>query len=158
MSLFNFSKDNIDIAIYLSDGICKGMVSDRLSAVGIVIEEVSHVLYTVFKAINNVQISPLELEVQAEIDRYSVLALRMLNKGKNPSRLLGLLFNNLDIISELSKDEYLRYKTAREIAGHFVKNSLHQNLLEANYKKALKDLRRIYRLTGSKKLEELKKY
>jgi hypothetical protein len=158
MALFlnNDLNSDLEVGLYLSDNVISGLTEDKVSANLAAIEEVSHVIYTCFKAALGIQVSPLELETQAEIDKYAVMTRRYLQKEENVARLPEYLFDCLRLYPGLNPIQYRRYKEAMNTAYFFIKGRVHNDVLEKRYIRVLKTLRQIYRLSGEKKSAVLK--
>ena len=128
-----------------------GNVADYWTA----LEGVSHFLYLAWNAGHDRPVSLLELEMQAEIDKYvaSYWLMREQLPGRFPSELLSLLFERTRIDSRLARGRESMYRDASRYAEKFCRR-LEQSLRDArgdSSGEVLAELRRFYRLTNSRK-------
>jgi len=120
-------------------------------------EEVSHFVYLLFCARTSRSVTQLELELQAEVDKYltTVFLLCLQNEGAVSRRLRDLLFRRYRLAAPLSAEQAERYRTASGLAYRYC------SYLESRYLRAsrLADLareaRRFYRLGQRDKLERI---
>jgi hypothetical protein len=120
-------------------------------------EEVSHFVYLQFCARTARTVTELELELQAEVDKYlcAVFLLSLQNEGAVSPRLKELLFQRYRIADGVSEERAERYRAASHLAYRYCGH------LEARYLKPsrLADLaresRRFYRLGQREKLEKI---
>ena len=120
-------------------------------------EEVSHFVYLLFCARTSRSVTQLELELQAEVDKYltTVFLLSLQNEGAVSRRLRELLFRRYRLAAPLSAEQAERYRTASGLAHRYC------SYLESRYLRAsrLADLareaRRFYRLGQREKLERI---
>jgi len=120
----------------------------------VVIEELSHFFYAYFHASYDQAISQLEMEVQAEIDRFMVL-LELFNPHKSTgltNQLFGFLFHQPQYKNFVEKDTELnlRYKEAHRLGSHASKVLALKNHHSPH---EIPELRRsLFRKTGHAKL------
>lgn len=123
-----------------------------LDALCAALEGVSHFLYFTFcGACMDRPVSQLELEVQAEIDKY--LALTLLFPGDRGA-LVGRLFDAIAFLPDLSPAEYERYAVANRMGRRYAlwfarrwqKGQAHD---------AWRDARSLYRMPWSHKAERI---
>jgi hypothetical protein len=101
-------------------------------------------------------VSLLELELQAEIDKFAVAALHLARAGGR-DRLPGLirrLFEEVTYLPHLGAEELERYRTANRLARDYCR-SLLPVLAAGRIEEALQDLRRVFRLGAGEKLGHL---
>ena len=86
-----------------------------------VLEGVSHFVYLVWNASYDRQITLLELELQAEVDKYvaSLWLLRAQNPKRFPAELHHLLFERARVDDVLAGDRAGPYRTANRYAARF---------------------------------------
>ncbi|HVW71305.1 MAG TPA: hypothetical protein VHB68_20160 [Steroidobacteraceae bacterium] len=128
-----------------------GNVADYCTA----LEGVSHFLYLAWNAGHDRPVSLLELEMQAEVDKYvaSYWLLREQWPGRFPAELLRLLFERTRIDSRLARGRESLYREASRYAEKFCRR-LAQSLRDDRGDCAgavLAELRRFYRLTNARK-------
>ena len=121
-SLFHPVDDEyLDIAIYLSDSVSKNLLENSFHAFLIAVEEVSHVIYTIYKSSLNIAIKPLEIETQSELDRYAVTALRLLRAKEPVHNLPDLIFTKFKPFPGLNSEEVRRYSLSKKDSEQFYK-------------------------------------
>jgi len=122
-----------------------------------VTEEVSHFLFLLFRAGCGRAVSQLELELQAEVDKYlsAVILLSLQNEGAVSARLRELLFRRYRLDGHVGADRAGRYHAASDLAYHYC-GWLEERFLRRD---RLRDLqregRRFYRLGQREKLEAI---
>lgn len=152
----------------------EGNVADYWTA----LEGVSHFLYFAWNAGHDKPVTLLELELQAEIDKYvaSYLLLRQQYPGRFPRELLHVLFERTRIDPILAKGRESLYRTATRHAERFCRE-LARSLSASSSRPAygpecrsecrppgslmergvLAELRRFYRLTDARKVAHIER-
>ncbi|HEY0767617.1 MAG TPA: hypothetical protein VGD47_06645 [Steroidobacteraceae bacterium] len=133
-----------------------GNVADCWTA----LEGVSHFLYLAWNANHNKPVSLLELEMQAEVDKYvaSYTLLRRQFPGRFPAELRRVLFERTRVDPRLTHARAKLYREASCYAERFCRR-LEQTLARARSygaegggeSEVLAELRRFYRLTNARK-------
>ena len=120
------------------------------------VEGVSHFVYLVHRARLERPVSAVELELQAEVDKYLVALLVSWNQhGEPPSDLRARLFANVTFAGDLSREERERYQLANSAADEYAAS------LEARFVRShavddmLGEARRFYRKGLAEKLEHI---
>jgi hypothetical protein len=134
-----------------------GNVADYWTA----LEGVSHFLYLAWNAGHDRPVSLLELEMQAEVDKYvaSYWLMREQLPDRFPAELLSLLFERTRIDSRLARGRENLYREASRYAEKFCRR-LDHSLRGARRDPAgevLAELRRFYRLTNARKLAHIER-
>src|SRR4030088_3048432 len=134
-----------------------GNVADYWTA----LEGVSHFLYLAWNAGHDKPVSLLELEMQAEVDKYvgSYWLMRRQFPDRFPAELLRLLFERTRIDSRLAAGREDLYREASRYAEKFCRR-LEQSLRDAHGRpqaEVLAELRRFYRLTNARKLAHIQR-
>jgi hypothetical protein len=134
-----------------------GNVADYWTA----LEGVSHFLYLAWNAGHDRPVSLLELEMQAEVDKYvaSYWLMREQLPDRFPTELLCLLFERTRIDSRLARGRDAMYRDASRYAEKFCRR-LEQSLRSARGDSGgavLAELRRFYRLTNTRKLAHIER-
>ena len=134
-----------------------GNLSPFLTAV----EETSHFLYLIWSARHGRTVTRLELELQAEVDKFAAGALviagqrRKGDGGLDTESLARILFRAWSLEEGLDPDDANRYRTASRLAARYCR------ALQARYlpshgpsriDRLLGDLRRFYRHRGDAKM------
>jgi hypothetical protein len=121
------------------------------------IEEVSHFLLVLFCAGSARSTTQLELELQAEIDKYltAVLLFSLQNEGAVSMRLRELLFRRYRLRDGLADDGAERYRAASALAYRYC-GYLERRFLRARRLPELRgEARRFYRMGQRGKLERI---
>lgn len=155
--------DVLELALYLSAGLLERLQRDdpltrlhdgNLADLCLVTEGVSHFLYVAWRAGRDQPVTALELELQAEVDKF-VLALLLLGRRAGTPAMRGLhgrLFRGCRIAEPLPHAVRQRYHRANAYAAHYC-DYLLQRFLESGDPRALvRELRRFYRLRQREKL------
>ena len=120
-------------------------------------EEVSHFVYLLFCARTSRSVTQLELELQAEVDKYlgATFLLCLQNEGAVSARLRELLFRRYRLAESLSAEQAERYRTASGLAYRYC-GWLEQRFLRPSRLADLaREARRFYRLGQREKLEKI---
>jgi hypothetical protein len=120
-----------------------------------VIEGVSHFNYVVWRASRDRSMTLLELEMQAEIDKF-VSTMQLADEQQDAelmNALHSLLFDGVRFSAGLDGEQAERYRTANELAGRFCRRLRHRLL--GNSDGALPELRRFYRLPLQDKISHI---
>ena len=116
------------------------------------VEGVSHFVYAVWRAGANRPVSALELELQAEIDKY-VSCIFTAAAEADPSRIRQRLFVEFDFAEDLDVHERSRYRVANENAGSYSESLEHRFVRSGRIGDMLSELRRFYRMSLGAKLD-----
>ncbi len=158
--------DDVAVAVFLDDRVREGLEDDprrrlherNLAPFCTLIEEVSHFVYVLFCAAASRTVTQLELELQAEVDKYLSVAflLSQQNEGAVSGRLREMLFRRYRLAGGLSAEQEERYRAASDLAYRYC------GYLESRFLRrpsGLSDLareaRRFYRLGQREKLERI---
>jgi hypothetical protein len=132
-----------------------GNVADYWTA----LEGVSHFLYLAWNAGHDKPVSLLELEMQAEVDKYvaSYWLMRRQFPARFPAELLRLLFERTRIDPELADGREDLYREATRYAQRFCRK-LERSLRNSPAPgEVLAELRRFYRLTNARKVAHIER-
>ncbi len=134
-----------------------GLVTSELSAFTTVAEGVSHLVYLCGCLERGRPVSKLELEVQAEIDKFTVSTLHLWGRGlrEKAHELWDRLFLHARPRQGLSADERDRYGTAGALGGRYARHLIEQHVKPGRLDGFLRDLRAVYRLSAAEKLAAL---
>ncbi len=152
----------VSMGLFIEDGVLDNLhIHDpghRLHSANfgdflLVVEGVSHFVYAAWRARSQRSVSALELEVQAEIDKY-ITCLLMLETTLQCSHLLRRrLFEQFSFEDDLDAHELLRYQTANT-NGHRYSASLERRYVRRRrIADMLGELRRFYRMSLTAKLD-----
>jgi hypothetical protein len=126
------------------------------------LEGVSHFICLAWNAGHDRGVSLLELELQAEIDKYvsSWWLLRAQDPERYPAELHRLLFERSRIDGRLAGERCQLYREANHYAARFCRRLERQLSLQAagRPREALAELRRFYRLSRERKMTHIQKH
>ncbi len=147
--------EGLSIGLYLDAGAIKNVQGhgpaqlvegQHFGDFMMLLEGVSHFVYVAFRAGRNQQVSALELELQAEVDKYVTCLLSHEHSRGRSEQLRDRLYKQIEYDSDLEPHEQERYRVANNNALRYseslerryvAKNQLHEMLVE---------LRTFYRL------------
>jgi hypothetical protein len=161
--------DEAAVSLYLDPGLLErlrrenpmvrlheGNVADYCKA----LEGVSHFLYLAWNAGHDRAVSILELEMQAEVDKYvaSYWLLRRQLPGRFPAELRRILFERTRVDPRLAEGREDLYREASRYAEKFCRR-LEQSLRRCGDAgpggEVLSELRRFYRLSNVRKVAHI---
>jgi len=156
--------DGIALSVFLDEDMLERLEdgdplaelrADQLDDLWKVVEGVSHFNYLVWCAGMDRSVTLLELELQAEIDKYVSTLLLLLEQGDTQmtDKLHGWLFESVRFRDELDDEQRQRYQAASDYAGRFC-HRIRERLLEG-HRGVLPELRHFYRLTQSDKISHI---
>lgn len=117
------------------------------------LEGVSHFLYLVWYASHERPVTLLEMELQAEIDKYVML--RGVH-GESPGNLLQRLFRDASWLEGLPEDELERYQEASRLAERYCR-ALERRFIRAGTRSGLlRELRSFYRRSREDKVHHIR--
>jgi hypothetical protein len=134
-----------------------GLVTNELGAFTTVAEGVSHLVY-LFRCLEQGRpVSKLELEVQAEVDKFAVATLHLWGRGlrHRAQELWERLFVRARTRPGLSADERDRYHAAGAFGGRYARHLLERWVKPGHLHGFLHDLRLMYRLPAADKLSAM---
>lgn len=116
------------------------------------IEGVSHFVYLVWRAAADQPVSPLELELQAEVDKYVTCLLTAEGDAEDAHRLHRRLFEQFAFEPDLDAVERRRYRVANSNAARYSASLQERYISRRRTSDMLAELRRFYRLPLAAKL------
>ena len=152
----------LNLSLYLDVDVMAALDPGRsppdLQDFCLALEGVSHFLYLVWYASHNRSVTLLEMELQAEIDKY--LMLRGVHAGVAGSSVDGLLqrlFQNVIFHADLGAQELTRYQDANHLAERYCRRLEQRFFRGGSRAELLRELRGFYRLSRSDKLHHIKR-
>jgi hypothetical protein len=124
------NEDGIELALYLPSKAFARPEAQSLDVVCQVVEGVSHFVYVVERARRELPTTQLELELQAEVDKFVVLALatRREDGAIDLERVRALrerLFERVRFLHPEGTEPGDRYRLANRVAAQFATSLLH---------------------------------
>lgn len=162
--------DTLWVSIYLEPSVLERLAAanpfDELHGGNIAdywtaLEGVSHFLYLVWNAAYERSVTLLELELQAEIDKYitSLWLLLQQNPGRFPVELHHLLFERTRVDAALAGERTDIYHRANDYAGRFCRR-LARTLVSRGasaHDTVVRELRRFYRMDRQRKFSHIER-
>ncbi len=158
--------EEVEIALYLDPNLVErlreddptrrlhhGNIADFCTA----LEGVSHFLYLTWNAGYQRGVSLLELEMQAEVDKYVSTAMLFgdQRKGRIPEELYRWLFEDPVFDGSLDEESLNRYRNASYYASKFCSRIEAHFFRERRHGSLMNELRRFYRLTQRDKIRRI---
>jgi hypothetical protein len=132
-----------------------GVGEDNLQDCCTALEGVSHLLYLAWCAARGRGVSLLELETQAEVDKFAaLLVLCALRRGEEAERLHSRLFQRVRFAEGLDRERHARYASANRLAARYCRRLVRRWLGRGPEAHAglFRELRAFYRLGHGAKL------
>lgn len=122
------------------------------------VEGVSHFVCLSYRARQERPVSCVELELQAEIDKYLVVLLvAWKQEGEPPRGLRERLFHRIAFHGDLSSEERERYQLANQAADKYCESLEERYVLPRSLESLLAEVRQFYRKGMSDKLGYIEK-
>ena len=131
----------------------EGNLADYCTA----LEGVSHFVYSIWGLERDLPVSLLELETQAEVDKYAVtvfLLAEQLGSDRYPRQVHARLFDRVSFDARMEPEQADRYRTALRCAAHYCRR-LERRFVDrgvARVEAMVRELRSFYRLRHAAKL------
>lgn len=166
--LVSQTDDALNISVYVdanalerlsADDPMIGLHEGNLPAFLLALEGVSHFHYLCWNAVYDKPVTLLELELQAEVDKF-VTAISLLDaqrKQIHPGKIHERLFEHIRFRADLSAEHRNRYREANRYAAKYC-YSLNSDFPPTQDGSRLADeLRRFYRLTQNGKIHRIER-
>ncbi len=158
--------DGAGIALYVEPSILRRLECDdpvgelsesNLADYCTALEGVSHFVYSTWRLHRDLPVSLLELETQAEVDKYAVTVFLLADQqgGDYPAQVHARLFDHVSFDARLQPDQYHRYRTAHRCAAQYCRRLEHRFVSrgQARIEALVRELRTFYRLGSAAKLK-----
>ncbi len=167
--LVHQDEEGLNLSLYLEKELLDYYLhSNPLSNLGghniqefcIVLEGISHFLYLVWNASYDRSVTLLEMELQAEVDKF-IMLIDCLERQSIPStagQVTRLLFENNIYHSDLSGEELQRYIYAARYARQYCRRLEECYVGQGDRRGLLSELRKFYRLTKPGKLDRINQH
>ncbi len=157
------SEDALEVSLYLAPELLAAIEDadplERLqhrhvSPLCTLLEGVSHFLYLISRARAARSVTRLELELQAEVDKYAVLGylLRAQRQGSLPAWLPHWLFEAVRYRADLDAEARSRYTTANAYARRYCRRLQRRFQWAWNGRALMAELRHFHHLAQPQKL------
>jgi hypothetical protein len=164
--LIRQEEDCLDLALYLDRALLEQLAHDNptellhdgnLAEFWFALEGVSHFLYLVWNAGFERTVTQLELELQAEIDKFVLTAALVYHqRGSADIRLLrSMLFEKTRLRKGLSGTQRQRYREANRLAARYCSVLEEKYLFIPHNGFVINELRRFYRMSQGHKIRHI---
>jgi hypothetical protein len=158
--------DGAGVALYLDPKLLSrleaadphhALTENNLADYCTALEGVSHFVYSTWGLERDLPVSLLELETQAEVDKYAItvfLLARQQGGESYPAQVHARLFDRVNFDARLEPEQYERYRTAHRCAAHYCRR-LERRFVNRGMLKIeamVRELRSFYRLRHAAKL------
>jgi hypothetical protein len=164
--LISESADRLDISVYVDEDTLSRLSDDdplvvlhegNLAAFMLALEGVSHFHYLCWNAAYDKSVTLLELELQAEVDKY-VTALMLLSAQGNRTSANSVhqrLFDQIHFRQDLRDEHLTRYQHANHYAAKYCRTLKNEFPRHDDQPLFINELRRFYRLTQNEKIRRI---
>lgn len=163
--LLHESDDGLRLGLYVDETVLERLADSdphtslndgNLADFCTALEGVSHFMYVTFCALRARCVSLLELELQAEVDKYATALVLMTeqSQGRFPAGLHHRLFHHVSFLPDLEPEELRRYHNANRWAARFCRR-LEERFLRVRRQRPeawVGELRRFYRAAHTDKI------
>jgi hypothetical protein len=157
--------DGLELALFVDRAVLERLEAadpfvrlseDNLQDCCTAVEGVSHLLYLAWSAMRGRAVSLLELETQAEVDKFAAaLVLRGSSAGAEADQLHDRLFGQVRFAPGLDAERLGRYQAAHRFGARFCRRLARRwrdAASEAGQRGLFEELRRFYRLPHARKI------
>lgn len=158
--------DSLNLSLYLDQKVLDRFENQdpfvhldqhNLQEFCLVLEGISHFIYLVWNAGFDRSVTLLEMELQAEVDKF-IMLMTCLDQQSNPpapGQLMRLLFETGTYHTDLSREELQRYQDANFYARKYCSRLETLYPGAGNRHRLVAELRRFYRLGKWEKLRRI---
>ena len=161
-------EQGVRVGLFLDRGVLERLAQrdpldaldqDNLPDFCTALEGVSHFHYLVWSLARGRNVSLLELELQAEVDKYATAVALMTRQqaGRFPEALHARMFHAVSFLPQLDEISRLRYQEANRHAARFCR-SLEERFMRVRRQRPeawLAELRRFFRRGHQEKIRQL---
>ncbi len=164
--LVHEDEDGLSLSLYLDEEVA-GLFDDahyheqldqqKVEEFCLALEGISHFLYLAWNATHDRPVTMLEMELQAEVDKFILLSRYFRERALDPSpgQLRRLLFESAAYHESLDHEERKRYYDASEYAHKYCRDLESRYFSDRGEEPLLNELRRFYRLNKRDKLKRI---
>lgn len=164
--LLKEDEESLNLSLYLDNSVISNLNrnnpeihldQDNFEDLCLALEGISHFIYMIWNATHDRSVTLLEMELQAEIDKFVVLSavIEQQNHALTGGELRRILFESVSYDTALSETQRQRYRDANYFAEKYCWQ-LQTNFLSSGANQdLLNELRRFYRLTQKQKLRRI---
>ncbi len=160
------NRDELRLALFLDAGAlanlqrhdpAQGLGTANFNDFCLAVEGVSHFVYVAVCAAGDRSVSALELELQAEVDKFVTCLLMAEGHERHATRVRSWLFDEPRFANDLSHEEHSRYTTAHWAANTYAGSLQRRFVAHQRTPDMLAELRSFYRLGLEAKLHHISK-
>ena len=162
--LLSQQSNELNLSLFLDDEVVRSVQGNNplqdMQHFCLALEGVSHFLYLIWNASFDRQITLLELELQAEIDKFVMMVFSSQEQRHRiePSFFRKLLFENIQLHDELDSTQKERYVEASRLAEKYCWKLESDYLARRSRQQVLSELRQFYRLSQADKLRRINRH
>ena len=149
--------NTLEFTVYVDEALLSSVDDNaecELDNLCTVVEGASHALCLLWHAHHDRQIRPIDLELQAEIDKFMILVDNQRSRvGRRD--LHRRLFANSRYVDEPGTELFERYQTATKMASRYCQWLETQFLKDDANEQLTQELARFYRLSGRAKFDRI---
>lgn len=158
----NPEADTLEIALFFDESIRSNLANhnpfqtinnQNISDFCTLIEGVSHFVYYLHKASLEHDVTQLELELQAEIDKFVLLSFCLEVDHVDRIKFLNLLFEGYFLHDNLDENQVERYHTASQLARKYCYEILQDLKRSTNWQEVIHEIRTFYTLRQEQKIK-----
>ncbi len=160
--------DDLEITLYIDDSILDALTTcdpykhldeRNLNPFLVALEGVSHFQYLVWNAEHSKQVTQLEMELQAEVDKYVTASMFFDVQGSGPGNAAfhESMFNAVSFADGPEMETGQRYRAANHFAGKYCQRLSHRYPAQHREPSFINELRRFYRLPQNEKIRLIEK-
>ncbi len=153
----------LDIAVFIDEDVIsqlntsltpENLLTKNVGNYCYALEGVSHFLYLIYNAGYDRSVNFLEMELQAEVDKFVMLKTMIDREGSDGKKhdAHSMVFDDMHFRSGLNPEEITRYKDANFFAAKFCRSLLRNYIGNRNPAGMERQLRRFYRLPLQEKI------
>jgi hypothetical protein len=159
--------DEVRVALYVDEDIRQRLASshparwilgDAFDDYCVGLEGVSHFVYVAFHGASGRPVTELELELQAEVDKFvsaSLAVRRLSDAGALVGAIRRRLFDGVQFVDAPDTERGERYRVANNLAARYTARLERLYRREAGVTRVIGEVRRFYRLTQREKIDEI---
>lgn len=156
--------DCLDVSLYIDQEILntladenpyEQLTANNLDDFLIALEGVSHFNYLLWNAVHEKSVTQLELELQAEVDKFVTATALLADQGADRAleTFHNALFTNVSFERELSEQDETRYREANHYAAKYC-DGLNKRFGHRHREPSfINELRRFYRMPQNQKIK-----
>ncbi|MFK8079455.1 MAG: hypothetical protein AB8B97_04155 [Granulosicoccus sp.] len=150
--------DALEFTVYVDEALLAAVDNSQADLDGLctVVEGVSHAVCLLWHAHNDRQIRPIDLELQAEIDKFMIL-IEEQSDARERRHLHSQLFANCKLIPSQGTVLHERYRTASKLASRYCHWLNHRFSADGDKASLHQELARFYRLSGHAKFDRIQR-